>query len=39
MTLEVLHDVEESVINVGLVVKLNFDLVQVGQSILCGRDS
>lgn len=31
---EILHNVKKPVVNIGLVVKLNFDLVQVRQGIL-----
>ena len=34
LTLEILHYVEEAVINIGLVVKLHFDLIEVRQCIL-----
>ena len=34
LTFEVLHYVEELVIDVGLIGKLNFDLVEVAESVL-----
>lgn len=34
LTLEVLHNIEEPVVDIGLVMKLHLDLVQVGQRIL-----
>ena len=32
--LEVFHDVEELVVDLGLVAELNLDLIQIGESIL-----
>ena len=37
LALEVLHDVEESIIHIWLVDKLDLDLVEVAQSILCAN--
>lgn len=34
LAFEILHDIEESVVYIGLFRKLNFNLVQVAQSIL-----
>lgn len=34
LTLEVFHDIEKSVIHVGLIAEAHFDLVEVAQSIL-----
>lgn len=34
LALEVLHNIKEPVIHIGLVVKLHFDLVEVRQGIL-----
>jgi hypothetical protein len=34
LTLEVLHDIKESVVYVRLIVKLDLDLVEIGQSIV-----
>lgn len=37
MRLEVLHNVEELIVDVGLVVKLDLDLVKVRQGVLKNR--
>lgn len=37
LAFEIFHNVEESVINVRLVVKLHLDLVEIGESILNGQ--
>lgn len=34
LTLEVLHNIKEPVIDIGLVVELNFDLIEVCEGIL-----
>lgn len=34
LALEVLHDIQKAVIDIGLVVELHFDLVKVSESIL-----
>lgn len=34
LALEIFHDVQESIVHIGLVVELNLDLVQVGEGIL-----
>lgn len=34
LTLEILHYIKESVVNIGLVVELNFDLIEVREGIL-----
>lgn len=34
LALKVLHDVEEPIVHIGLVMKLDFDLIQVGEGIL-----
>ena len=34
LTLEVFHNIKESVVNIWLIVELDFDLVEIGESIL-----
>lgn len=34
LTLEVFHDIEEFVVDIGLTVKLNLDLVEIAESVL-----
>lgn len=37
LTLEVLHNIQKAVINIGLIVKLDLDLVKIGQRVLLMR--
>lgn len=37
LAFEIFHNVEKSVVNVRLVVKLHLDLVEIGKSILNGQ--
>jgi hypothetical protein len=37
LTLEVLHYIQEAVVDVWLIMKLDFDLIEIGQSIIKNR--